>query len=54
MLVLTHPDPALNKAVNEVIPMSSHRFCMSHITKKTTKQGEYFFYNQNTVNMLSC
>nr|KAJ0199846.1 hypothetical protein LSAT_V11C600316700 [Lactuca sativa] len=34
MLVLTHPDPALNKAVNEVIPMSSHRFCMWHITKK--------------------
>nr|KAJ0201211.1 hypothetical protein LSAT_V11C600333650 [Lactuca sativa] len=33
----------LNKAINEVFPMSAHRFCMWHITKKTAKQGEYFF-----------
>ncbi|CAI9286824.1 unnamed protein product [Lactuca saligna] len=33
-LVLTYQDLALNKAVNEVFPMSAHRFCMWHITKK--------------------
>nr|KAJ0213731.1 hypothetical protein LSAT_V11C400218510 [Lactuca sativa] len=33
-LVLTNQDPALNKAVNEVFPVSSHMFCMWHITKK--------------------
>nr|KAJ0211604.1 hypothetical protein LSAT_V11C400171750 [Lactuca sativa] len=27
-------DPALNNVVNEVLPMSHHRFCMWHITKK--------------------
>nr|KAJ0207731.1 hypothetical protein LSAT_V11C500268080 [Lactuca sativa] len=33
-LVLTDQDPALNKVVNEVFPMSAHRFCMWHITKR--------------------
>nr|KAJ0187546.1 hypothetical protein LSAT_V11C900505120 [Lactuca sativa] len=32
-LVLTDQDLALNKVVNEVFPMSSHRFCVWHITK---------------------
>nr|KAJ0200955.1 hypothetical protein LSAT_V11C600316690 [Lactuca sativa] len=33
-------DPSLNKAVNEVFPMSSHRFCMWHITKKLSNKNK--------------
>nr|KAJ0195451.1 hypothetical protein LSAT_V11C700361990 [Lactuca sativa] len=37
-LVLTDQDPTLNKVVNEVFPMSPHRFCMWHITKNCQKR----------------
>nr|KAJ0198847.1 hypothetical protein LSAT_V11C600333120 [Lactuca sativa] len=53
-LVLTDQDPTLKRVVNEVFPMSAHRFCMWHITKKLPNKVNIFFILKTKSLCLPC